>query len=41
MELKCVQFKNHQCAMNSFIGMKLERHFQSWISAERIYMCEM
>lgn len=41
IELKCVHFKNHQWAVNSFIGMKLERHFQSWKSAEHIYMCEM
>lgn len=40
-ELKCVNFKNQQCTVNSFIGMKLEWHFQSWISAESIYMCAM
>lgn len=28
IELKYVHFKQHQCAVNSFIGMKLEQHFQ-------------
>lgn len=41
IELKCVRFRNHQCAVNSFIGMKPEWHFQSWISTKHIYMCEV